>query len=190
MEIENIINGFDGLRNSWETIVKEKSYPIYAIFLCTDIDKAAIEYIDQYWQDLNELSAKDCLIFIFKKHVQRTLNSYDIDKLYDVTFIFSQKTMAYEAYQVARLLNVNYSDIPCLVFFESLDSRDIGIYSLKNMSKDEIAFELRSLFDRIRENHSFEDLKIYLKRRKITLKVINIGSKVLTILEKLKAFKL
>ena len=113
--------------------VQDRIYPMYAFFLYSSKDKDLAEFVrvDGHW--LNSLSGFTCLIGVlenpgeweegwelywkdalgprFKKLKKEWMNLKPYDR--DVAF------------QLADLLNVDKSTLPCMVFFEYLPSTDI-----------------------------------------------------------------
>lgn len=131
------------LQEWWRQLKKnQQQYSCYAFFLCLPSDDEAIKYLTGYINEIDVLSGQNCLV-VFLSDIGFMRSGYDkamwnaaindhIQKGYSVT--------------VANLFKIKYTDFPCIVLFEAIDSPRKVIFSFSGLKVDELASQLRGIF--------------------------------------------
>ena len=90
------------LREFWKK-VDESWNGLYALLLYTQNNREIRRYVRKSVRIIDDLSGRDVFVIIFD-----------------------------EIFSLMRELGLNYTQIPCLAFFKSLDDNDIYCYNLKD----------------------------------------------------------
>lgn len=142
------------LREWWHSILWEwGKYPAYAFILLSQSDKKFSHYLADYGMDLDHLSGGNCLVLVINKNkylrsgVDKKLrtveNKLNID--YWKRLVRESSSEGYSVL-IADHFNIQYTDFPCLVFFQDIRSPEHVIVSFKGMQVDEIAERMKVIF--------------------------------------------
>lgn len=168
----------------------------FGIILYTDEDKNLANFVRLHFRELHEMSGENCLFFVIEKpddkwipDVKEKLGSLAgkyLDALWDrlgtETFQPFDKTKSYE---IARQFNVKPSQLPCVIFFTDLKTRESLPIPINNFVKfpkaenDEYTLFFRTIFSCVqnvpaKEEDALKKLakNITLERRKKMLKAM------------------
>lgn len=208
----NPIRNLRDVKENWR-VFEERWKALYAFFLYTDEDKNIARYVREHFNELDKLSGPDCLVFLIEKPptgfrgIDEVINYRKNEKetLFFLTSLHSEKKSSdgsfydkAEVYEIARNFEIDYTDIPCIVFFRDINDKKLLIYRLDNSWSDErLTREFRELFAFIRESIKdlqgvgdeemlWEKLEKFVRRknrnidREIT-KIINLGLNIVNI---------
>jgi hypothetical protein len=129
------------LREWWHQILRQHGrYACYAVFLLLPADWEARRYVKKFDRELDLISGADCLIIALGKNNFRRLGVDQWGRVAD-----RQATAGYSL-KVAQLFEIDLTELPCLVVFEDIRSPSHIAISLKEMTAEEIAERMRSLF--------------------------------------------
>lgn len=154
---------------------EDASFPLYALFLYTNEDQTIAAYVSRHFDEFDRMSGNTCMIFVIEKP-SRTWEQKAQTRQYWLNVEAKRnlendwmELMPYdksEIYPIARLIEVPYSDLPCIVFFSDINKMELATYKIDpSWSDQEITKEVRELFSAIRptfnEEHdlSLGDLK-------------------------------
>ena len=142
---------------------------IFGFFLYTEADKKIAKYAKNNFYELNAMSS-ECLLFYIERPT--FLKKYSLSREYHIEYGkfhptfpsgMSSETKPYDrtqVYEIAKKLKISIDKIPCIVFFQNLDSNSIIVYPLKNKWTDEeITTNLRKIFsiiDKYDKNTNYE----------------------------------
>jgi hypothetical protein len=131
------------LREWWFEIQRRfHDYSCYGIFLILPSDKEASRYLYEYGAELDTISRDSCvIIFLSDENFQRPkINSNEWQDTVKKHISIGGNT------KIAQLFEIEYDKFPSLVLFEDIRSNRHVIVSLKDMSAEEIASKLRTVF--------------------------------------------
>ncbi len=131
------------LRDWWHGILRDyERYSCYAIFLMLPFDKEAIRYLVNFGRELDLISGENCLLIALGKTEFRR-SGFD-EKAWNTTL----EEYISEGYsiKVAQLFDINLLEFPCLVVFQDIRSPNHIVVTLKGLTVDQIATQMRSLF--------------------------------------------
>jgi len=185
--LKEVIENWDIFEGRWRSL--------YAFFLYTNEDRNIARYVREYFHELDKLSGKECLIFLID-NPPRTWEEESRIRDYWKEFTFRtrvwegfKKVMPYDrskAYEIAEFLGIPPRLIPCIVFFRSIDEREILFYPLDSSWSDErLTKEFRELFsavrgkcenindDNERKKQIWKNLKRFIRRRSREQIIVN-----------------
>ncbi len=145
------------LRDWWHDILRRhESYPCYCICMVLPSNKEVICYLKEYPTELHILSGDNCLVITLdeKPHdltVEQLKNKEVWEPLLEKHTDYGYTTI------VAEIFEIQLDDYPCLLFFNDIRSPEHVVFSLENLSSNEIASELKSIFSEIGDAVSAED---------------------------------
>jgi hypothetical protein len=123
-----------GLSFEGGQMAKINEYPMYAFFLHTEDDKDVAEYLSLNGPMLDALTGKDCLICSFEKpsswdegwkDAWKERLGADFEKNYAQWEALTNFKRNSEVKTLADSLNVPINHMPCMIFVEDLNSRQI-----------------------------------------------------------------
>lgn len=154
------------LRRWWHDVMSHYGrYSCYAILLVLPADKEAIRYLADCGRELDHISHEECLVVVLSKTQFR--RSGIEDKVWGK--VITEHSTEGLSVEVARLFDVRYDGLPCLLVFEDIRSSRYIMLSLKGMSAGEIAQRLRSVFSTIRDAVSKEKDPLTVLERQSTM---------------------
>jgi len=146
--VEKELSETHSLRNWWHTILRTYGrYSCYAVFLSLPSDKEAIRYLLEFGDELDLISAADCL-FIAVSKTKFHVSNIPIDNNIWVSAINQQMTEGHSI-KLADFFSIDYTSFPCMVLFRDIRSPEHVIITLKDMSAENIAEKMRSIFSLI-----------------------------------------
>ncbi|HEY5002832.1 MAG TPA: hypothetical protein VII61_06755 [Ktedonobacteraceae bacterium] len=151
----------------WENFQKRFDYPLYAILLVGGTDIQGVEILVNYRSELDMISDKDCCFIYFRNMNKfKTLAPFDASEHIKLV------------YSLARFVNLSYDHLPCILFFEQIDSGQYIHISLAGYSEQAIINLIRDIFGFLqqRKNRSQFD---QLKRFRISRQIRQTGSDML-----------
>lgn len=144
------------LRDWWHKLLRGYgNYSCYGIFLLLPSDKEAIKYFVEFGDELDLITASDCLIIAFSENEFHTPITHYDDQIWQS--VIGQQISEGHSVKVAKHFGIEYEKFPCLVLFKDIRSPNHLIISLKNSSTDEIAAKLRKTFSIV---HKAANLKL------------------------------
>ncbi|MBN1937458.1 MAG: hypothetical protein JW934_22565 [Anaerolineae bacterium] len=150
MEMIHSLHGYvpprldsESLRTWWHQILGNYGkYNCYGIILGLPSDVEAISYLKDFGKELNLISGDNCLIiFLTKTGFQRC--GFD-NEIYSLAV--NEHISDGYSIQIAKLFDISFDEFPCMLFFSDIRSSNHVIASLKDMSVDDIAQSMRSIF--------------------------------------------
>ena len=143
------------LREWWHEILRNYGrYRCYAFFLCLPSNKEAVNYINTFGEELDQLSHENCLVITLSKRAIRR-SGYD-KAFWNLAAVNEQISKGYSI-TVADHFKISYSDFPCIVLFEDIRSTKPVVVPLinpetkKELEADEIAKKMTEIFRVIQE---------------------------------------
>ncbi|MGE0076356.1 MAG: SEFIR domain-containing protein [Bacteroidales bacterium] len=147
-----------------------KKYKLFALLLCTTLDKEFLAEYLSYFHELHHLTGKDVLVIgpklvqpdsfenlpkdaLMSSSLQYLKNdSYPEEKLeIQKRFLNFLNIQTSESYQIARHLGINTSKLPLLVFFEKIDMSDrYVIWPLNDLTGSRFVKKFREIIEHIR----------------------------------------
>lgn len=136
------------LRDWWHDILRVYGrYPCSAIFLLLPSDKEARTYFVDYGKEIDLLSGDNCLVIALSDNDFKSV-SFDNNVWRTVAEEHSDEG---HSIKVARLFDIDFTQFPCVVFFNDIRSSDYSIISFKGLAAQEISNKMRSIFSAIQE---------------------------------------
>lgn len=131
------------IREWWHSILRKHGrYQCSAVFLLLPSDKNATEYFAKYGRELHILSGSNCLILAFGDYEFKH-KEFDDDIWYKLA---AEHVSEGYSLELAKLFEIEFSSLPCVLFFRDIRDTAYTAVSLKNMSTYEIAEMMRDLF--------------------------------------------
>jgi hypothetical protein len=152
-----------GLREWWHEILRYAGrYSCYALFLMLPSDTELIQYLIKFGPELDAISNNSCLVIMldstnfkpsgfddnFLKET-KDIHFFDFFKRARIkTWAKTIQNQSLRGYSVtaASTLNIHLDGFPCLVIFDDIRSANHIIVSLKDMSIEDIARKMRTIF--------------------------------------------
>lgn len=139
-------------------IVEHKHSPyIFALFLYTDEDELLANYIRQYIRELSSMSGQSCFFFVIEKPSPEWIEDSrkylgDLSPIY--TEILERKLGQNlykpfdkaQAYEIAERFSIKPKQLPCILFFERLESEQILIVEINDYIDKPSTDEYRDFF--------------------------------------------
>jgi hypothetical protein len=124
--------------------VKQNKYRLYCLLLYSDLDKPFISFLKCAHSAIAEMSGENVLVFsfeFFKNEVSILIPSIESGKG------FLNRN---EAIRMAQTLSIQNSQLPCMVFFRELESKEVAIYSFDNTwGYDHTSEHMKLVFDAV-----------------------------------------
>jgi len=176
---------------------RQKKFPIYAFILATPADRNVFPEILTHYQELHNLTGDDMLviaprILMFKAPNQpmdaleisevlarkKYYNYYGhstVDVSESVNKFLNDQTN--QTYRFAKFINLEMNEIPCLVFFDTLESPDKYIcWSLQGTSASDVIKDFREIISAIqkarKENLDMLNSINFLDKKRFVLKLL------------------
>jgi hypothetical protein len=137
------------LREWWFELQRRfHGYSCYGIFLLLPSDKEASRYLHDFGIELDTISRNNCLIiFLGNGNFKRpNINSNDWQST-----IKRHISLGGSA-RIAQIFEVEYDKFPCLLLFEDIRSDKHIVVSLREMTAEEMAQKLRTIFSVIQKS--------------------------------------
>ncbi len=147
------------LRKWWHGILRDHGrYSCYAIFLVLPSDKEAIRYLTDFGSELDVISGENCLVIAFgKTEFRRSGFDTDVEKgsllgrfssFLDDAWNAAVREQISQGYSVkiSEIFDVPLTQFPCLLIFEDIRSPKHVVVTLKGLTADEIASQMRAIF--------------------------------------------
>lgn len=175
------------LKDSWDIFDDANiQFPLYGFFLYSTADEIIARYVREHWNEIDTLS-KGILLFTLEKaptseqeklknraYWQQKRHKLEATRTHDADNNIPYNVR--EVYKIAEYFSlIPADDLPCLVFFRDIASRDIISIPLRgNMTITALNVKMRRLFgalkltdnDRgIRKNIIWEKLRGYAHRQ-------------------------
>jgi hypothetical protein len=133
-------------REDWEKWWNDAStaipkYPSYAVFLATESDSAVARLVEATRPDVKQMSGPKCCLIYFR--------------VYEEAEAFRQWQFSEHArmvYPLATALGIDYSELPCLLFFRQISSGEYVRVSLRGLEGEDLHSTLRDLFGHIKNS--------------------------------------
>jgi len=131
------------LRDWWHQILRDHGrFSCYAVLLMLPADREAIRYMTEFGKELDQVSGKNCLVTALgRTEVRRS----GYDKALWSMAVQDQISGGYSI-RVGQLFDIDFSSFPCMVIFQDIRSPAHIAITLKGLSAEEIAAEMRLLF--------------------------------------------
>jgi hypothetical protein len=151
------------LREWWHGILRYAGrYPCYALFLMLPSDTELIHYLAKFGSELDALSNENCLVIVLDKTNFKPSGFDDsfLSGTKDIHFfnffkrtwektwdkIIQNQTLGGYSVTVANTLSINLDEFPCLVIFDDIRTANHVVVALKDMSIEDIARKMRTIF--------------------------------------------
>jgi len=133
------------LQKWWsQTIGHYGKHSCYGIFLILPSDEEAINYVNEYSDELDLISASDCLLIALGGKNFQIPNFSFTDRPWNLA-IESQVNEGHSI-KVANMFDVDYNDFPCLLLFKDILTEDHLLVKLAGMVAYDIATKMRKIF--------------------------------------------
>lgn len=144
-------NDTSSLRTWWHSILQTHGkHACCAFILALPGDFKAIEYLDKLGNELNLISKDACLVLALSDTRAIT---YGVGEDAWRGAIHEQVGNG-QSLNLARMFNINFTGLPCMVIFRDIRSPEHLIVSLQKMEVDEISQVMRSVFSIIQSANS------------------------------------
>ncbi|MBL8098358.1 MAG: hypothetical protein JNK81_04210 [Anaerolineales bacterium] len=130
------------LDNTWMKIRSKYKYPMYCVLLAADSDKEVGTMILNNRNEISEIMGKECF-FLYFRSLERAKELLP----------YEHEENSKWAYPIAKLLGINLTELPCLLFFDFFVSGQYTTIKLSDMSQEKVISFLRKEFDLIRHRH-------------------------------------
>ena len=178
---------------------KYRKFYLYAFILATPADGSVFPELLSYLQELHHLTGKEVLIISPRIEMHKSagvpmdaleiarvlatgrfFNHYSRQSV-DVSNIVEKflNDQTNQTYRFARFLNLDIRDIPCIVFFDTLESPDKYIHwSIEDTSATEVIRDFREILSlvqrKLREDKDPDMLKSigFLDRKRFALRIL------------------
>src|SRR5260370_6423426 len=131
----------------WQKFQAKSIYPLYCIVLGSKTDNEVALLVQNHLAELDAISGDDCC-FIFFRNLKRARNLSP----------FQYSEHARRVYPLAKFVGIDFSMLPCFLFFEQIDSGKYVHISLAGQSEQEIIVLVRTIFDFIRQRKTVSQL--------------------------------
>lgn len=188
------------IRDWWRKMLKgkdslvgnERDFYCYGIFLAFPSDREAIRYLIDFGNDAEIASGEDSLIISlstiesrepgFNNRLQRAFKEGQVESM---KFLRSQMVNDYVfsgyGIQIATLFEIDIANFPCLLIFRDIRSPEHFVISLKGLTAEEIAEQIRATFSIIRKaKRDKKDFFVALERHKDATNFQKSGKSILT----------
>ena len=132
---------FSEIDHWWTVFHNAANFPLYCIILADTSDSEVALLMENYRQEIAEISGKDCCFIYFR----------DLDKAKNL-FPFEYREHTRYVYFIAYFIGIASNKLPCLLFFEKLVSGKYISISLANHTPEEIVVLIREIFSHIRHH--------------------------------------
>jgi len=131
------------LRGWWHGLLRNFGrYPCCAFFLVLPSNKDAILYLYEHGKELDLISRENCLVIALGKTIVRCSDlGEEIWKP-----LIREHIIEGHSIEVARLFDIAFTEFPCLVVFQDIRSPSHIVMTLRDMTSQEIADKMRSVF--------------------------------------------
>jgi hypothetical protein len=144
----SVITDKRSLRDWWHNILREYGrYPCSAIFLFLPSDKEARTYFVDFGKEIDLLSGDNCLVIALSENDFKSVG-FDNNIWLKVAEAHSNEG---HSIKVARLFDIDFTQFPCVVFFDDIRSSDYSIITFKGLTAQEISNKMRSIFSVIQD---------------------------------------
>jgi len=136
------------LREWWHEVVRRYDhYPSYAMLLALPADEEVIRYQREFGKELHLITGENCLVITL---TGLGFMQYGSDDMMMPSAIDESVSNGY-CLKIADLFNIQFDQFPCLILFRDIRSPDHILITLKGLSKEEVAQEMRELFSVIKQ---------------------------------------
>ncbi len=159
------------LREWWHEVVRRYDhYPSYAMLLALPADEEVICYQKEFGKELHLITGEHCLVITLTGLGFMRYGSDDDEVM---PLAVEESTSNGYCLKIADLFNIQFSQFPCLILFRDIRSPDHILISLKGLSKEEVAEEMRELFSVIKQavkegKDPLKAVESYSKRQEFT----------------------
>lgn len=154
------------LGNWWGKFYSQHPYPLYAVVLGSTADQEIVSLVENHRSELAQLSGNSCC-FVYFRHTDAAKNSQP--------FLFSEHFQW--VYPLVKLVDIEYDALPCILFFEHIDSGEYVYITVKDKSHQGIIHVLRETFQYIRKTNQAQPLNTL--RRYKRAKILSLKGRVL-----------
>jgi hypothetical protein len=129
----------DELSSWWRSFEKDHKYPLYCIILAGNSDQETSALVQNHRTELAEVAGRMGLFVYFR----------DIERAKNLEPFLSGEHLKW-MFPLTRAIPVDFSELPCLLFFEHLESGDYVVFKIGTKSTSEIIALVRQIFDALR----------------------------------------
>jgi hypothetical protein len=138
-------------RTWWHNVLQTHGkYTCCAFVLGLPADTETIKYLTEFGKELDLLSRRNCLVLAV---TDTRAITYGVGENEWKGAIHEQVDNG-QSLQIAKVFNINFAELPCMVIFRDIRSSEHLIVSLRKMEVDEISQVMRSVFDIIHSANS------------------------------------
>lgn len=116
-------------------LVEARHFPLYGTILADTADETLASFIKVKRLEIEEISGKDCGFIFF----------HNLNNAKNFSFVPSEHLQRVSVF--TQLLNIEFSKLPCLLFFEQLDSGKYITISLANQSSEQMNGLIHQIFE-------------------------------------------
>jgi len=136
------------LREWWDEIVRRYGhYPSFATLLALPADEEVIRYQKEFGKELHLITGENCLVITL---TELGFMQYGSDDKIIPLAIDEGVSNGY-CLKMADLFKIQFDQFPCLILFRDIRSSDHILITLKGLSKEEVAQEMRELFSVVKQ---------------------------------------
>ena len=176
---------------------RQKKFPMYAFILATPADRNVFPELLTHYQELHNLTGDDMLVIapriMMFKMPNQPMNALEISEVLATKKYFNYyglstvdvsesvnkflNAQTNQTYRFAKFINLEMNEIPCLVFFDTLESPDKYIcWSLQGTSASDVIKDFREIVTVIqkakRENLDMLSSINFLDKKRFALKLL------------------
>ncbi|MDW5552154.1 hypothetical protein [Methanosarcina sp.] len=154
-----VINSIErsALKEWWDNLLSK--YPkcrIYAIFLALPSDNKTIEYLTKFGKELDLISGNDCMVIAF---TDRQIKSCGFNEETWDSIVNDNIQKGYSL-KISEIFKIPFSDFPCIVFFQDINTPEHVVMTLRDMSVEDIIKNIRNMMDVIKADEKHQPLLV------------------------------
>ena len=144
------IERIENVRDWWYSLLRYYDrYPSYAMMLALPSDKAAVQYLKKFGDELCLITGNNCLVITLTSSGFTQYGEAD----YLIPFTFDTQEHIGKGYclQVANMFKIKFNEFPCLLLFNDIRKPEHILIALKGLDTNGIAQEMRTIFSVVSE---------------------------------------
>lgn len=129
----------DDLSKWWKKFSKKDKYAMFGIFMATESDLEVVSLVQENRDEISYISGKECCFLYFR-------DTKEAKYLGPFQYFEHSKWV----FPLADLIGIKYQNLPCILFFERINSGNYILIDIKQKNKYELIEMLREIFDYIK----------------------------------------
>lgn len=166
----------ENIKQWWNDIEQNHSkFSCYAIILSLPSDTEIATYLNTFGEELNLISGENCLILALS---QNKFRRYKTDKKF-ISLAINDQISNGHSLHIARILKIKFSEFPCLIIFNDIQSSEYALISLRGLTTENIAQKLKEVFSIIQESIARKEKPVKALNRQNRIENFRSNSKII-----------